>query len=172
MTCSFDCLGHIWGAEIISNANTSLCLIKKLLNNTKSIFHCCPYSFYMIWKIIGVGYGYNVRCSSYIFAQYSQPFTKLLRKYYPSTMILFVQFSILLYVLCFLPHVVLTLNVRGPSYLGLTRSISWLLMPWLLTSPGHQQPWYWLCGIGRFLSYLRNDFNYLRRINVDKWHKI
>ena len=33
-----------------------------------------------------------------------------------------------------------TLNVRGPSYLGLTRSISWLLMPWLLTSPGHQQP--------------------------------
>ena len=40
--------------------------------------------------------------------------------------------------------VVLTLNVRGPSYLGLTRSISWLLMPWLLTSPGHQQPWYLL----------------------------
>ena len=38
----------------------------------------------------------------------------------------------------------LTLNVQGPSYLSLTRSISWLLMPWLLTSPGHQQPWYWL----------------------------
>ena len=34
----------------------------------------------------------------------------------------------------------LTLNVRGPSLLGLTRSISWLLMPWLFTSPGHQQP--------------------------------
>ena len=31
----------------------------------------------------------------------------------------------------------LTLNVRGPSYLSLTRSISWLLMPWLLMSPGH-----------------------------------
>ena len=44
-------------------------------------------------------------------------------------------------------QVILTLNVRGPSYLGLTRSISWLLMPWLLTSPGHQQPWYWLCRI-------------------------
>ena len=71
-----------------------------------------------------------------------------------------------------LGHNVLTLNVRGPSYLGLTRSISWLLMPWLLTSPGHQQPWYWLCGIGRFLSYLRKDFNYLRRINVEKWHKM
>ena len=54
---------------------------------------------------------------------------------------------------------VLTLNVRGSSYLGLTRSISWLLMPWLLTSPGRQQPWYWLCRIGRFLSYLREDFN-------------
>ena len=67
---------------------------------------------------------------------------------------------------------ILTLNVRGPSYLSLTRSISWLLMPWLLTSPGHQQPWYWLCRIGRFLSYLRKDFSYLRRINVEKWHKM
>ena len=66
----------------------------------------------------------------------------------------------------------LTLKVRGPSYLGLTRSISWLLMPWLLTSPGHQQPWYWLCRIGRFLSYLRKDFNYLRCINMEKWHKM
>ena len=44
----------------------------------------------------------------------------------------------------------LTLNVRGPIYLGLTRSISWLL-----TSPGHQQPWYWLCRICRSWSYLR-----------------
>ena len=54
----------------------------------------------------------------------------------------------------------LTLNVQGLSYLGLTRSISWLLMPWLLTSPGHQQPWYRLCRIDRFLSYLRKDLNY------------
>ena len=30
----------------------------------------------------------------------------------------------------------LTFNVRGPSYLSLTRSISWLLMPWLHMSPG------------------------------------
>ena len=59
-----------------------------------------------------------------------------------------------------------TLNVRGPSYLGLTMSISWLLMPWLLTSPGHQHPWYWLCRIGGFLSYLRMDFKYLR---VSMW---
>ena len=67
---------------------------------------------------------------------------------------------------------VLTLNVRGPSYLHLTRSISWLLMLWPLTSPGHQQPWYWLCKIGRFLSYLRKDLNYLHRINVEKRHKM
>ena len=45
-------------------------------------------------------------------------------------------------VVCKTATVLLTLNVRGPSHLSLTRSISWLLMPWLLTSPGHQQPWY------------------------------
>ena len=57
------------------------------------------------------------------------------------------------------------LNMRGPSYLGLTRSISWLLLSWR-----RKEPWYWLCRIGRFLSYLRKDFNYLCRINVKKWH--
>ena len=35
--------------------------------------------------------------------------------------------------------------------------------PWLLASPGHQQPWDWLCRIGSSLSYLRKDFNYLCR---------
>ena len=64
-------------------------------------------------------------------------------------------------------HVNLTLNVRGPSYLGLTRSISWILMPWLLTSPGHQQPWYWLCRICKSWSYLWKDFKYLCPINVE-----
>ena len=66
----------------------------------------------------------------------------------------------------------LTLNVRGPSYLGLTRSISCLLMPWFLTSPGHQQSWYWLYRICRSLSYLRKDYKYLRYINVEEWHKM
>ena len=69
-------------------------------------------------------------------------------------------------------RVTLTLNVRGLSYLGLTRSISWLLMPWLLMSPGHQQPWYWLYRICRSFSYLREDFKYLCHINVDEWHKM
>ena len=62
-------------------------------------------------------------------------------------------------------RLILTLNVRGPSYLGLTRSISWLLMPCLLTSPGHQQPWYWLCKIYKSWFYTRKDFNYL-------WHVV
>ena len=69
-------------------------------------------------------------------------------------------------------HLLLTLSVRGPSYLGLTRSISWLLMPWLLTSPGHQQPWYWLYRICRSFSYLRKCFKYLCQINVEEWHKM
>ena len=60
----------------------------------------------------------------------------------------------------------LTLNVRGPSYLGLTMSLSWLLMPWLLTSPGHQHPCYWLCRICKSYSYVRKDSNYLCHINV------
>ena len=70
------------------------------------------------------------------------------------------------------PNNTLTLYVRGPSNLGLARSISWLLMPWLLSLPGHQQLWYWLCRIARSLSYLRNNFNYLCHINVEEWHKM
>ena len=38
-----------------------------------------------------------------------------------------------------------------------TRSIPWLLMTWLLTSPGHQQPWYWRCKIHRLLSSMRKS---------------
>ena len=59
----------------------------------------------------------------------------------------------------------------GYGYLSLTRSISWLLMPWLLTSPGHQQSWHWLYRICRSFSYLRKDFKYLCHINVEEWHK-
>ena len=39
-------------------------------------------------------------------------------------------------------------------------------MPWLLTSPGHQQPWYWLCKICRSWSYLRMDFKYICVISM------
>ena len=55
--------------------------------------------------------------------------------------------------------------MRGLSYRGLFRSISRLLMPWLLASPGHQQPWYWHDSeIGKSLFYTRKDSNYLRYV--------
>ena len=62
--------------------------------------------------------------------------------------------------------------MRGQSNLGLTSSISWLLMPWLLTSPGHQHPWYWPCRIGRSLPYFRKYFNYMCHVNEEEWHKM
>ena len=63
---------------------------------------------------------------------------------------------------CFKP-----LSVRGPSYLGITRSMTWLLVPWLLTSAGHQQPSYWQCRICRSWIYLGKDFKYLCHINME-----
>ena len=45
-------------------------------------------------------------------------------------------------------------------------------MPWLLVSPGHQHPWYWLCKIDKFLSYTRKDFNYLCHVRVEEWCKV
>ena len=39
---------------------------------------------------------------------------------------------------------VLTLLMPKTDYSQITRLIAWLLMPWLLASPGHQQPCYWL----------------------------
>ena len=32
-----------------------------------------------------------------------------------------------------------------PEYYVINGTISWLPMSWLLASPGHQQPWFWLC---------------------------
>ena len=64
---------------------------------------------------------------------------------------------------------VLTLNVRGPSYPGLTRSISLLLMTWGCKELGH---WYWLCKIGKSLSYMRKDFNFFYDVNVEEWCKM
>ena len=52
---------------------------------------------------------------------------------------------------------------------GRTRSILWLLMPWLLTLPGHQQQWYQLCRINGSLSSMRKAFNHLPNMSVEKW---
>ena len=42
----------------------------------------------------------------------------------------------------------------------------------LLASPGHQHPSYRLCRIGRFLSYMREDFNPLCPLIVEEWYKL
>ena len=34
-------------------------------------------------------------------------------------------------------------------------SIPWPMMPWCIASPGHQQPWCYLCGVSDALSFLR-----------------
>ena len=50
--------------------------------------------------------------------------------------------------------------VRVPSYCSLSKSKSWLLMPWILASSINQQPRYWLRSkLGRSLSYMSEDFN-------------
>ena len=64
----------------------------------------------------------------------------------------------------------LTPNMWGSSYLGLARSISWLLMTWLSALPDHQQPWYWQCKLGSLpwgristtsvMSMWRHDIRY------------
>ena len=53
----------------------------------------------------------------------------------------------------------LTLLVLKLEYSGINWSIPWLLMTWLLVSPGHQHPWYWKCRIIMSLSSMRKDFN-------------
>ena len=64
---------------------------------------------------------------------------------------------------------VISFLMLGHSYLGLTRSVSWLLMPWLLMSPGNQQQWYWLCELDRSLSYMGKDFDSLCHVRVEEW---
>ena len=63
-------------------------------------------------------------------------------------------------------------SMWGSSDLDLIGSLSWLLMPWLLASPGYQQPWYWLCEIGRSWSFRRKNSNCLCQVHVDEWHKM
>ena len=51
----------------------------------------------------------------------------------------------------------LILDMQGSNYYDLTCSVLWLLMPWVLVSPCHSHPWYWLCKIGRSLSYTKKE---------------
>ena len=52
-----------------------------------------------------------------------------------------------------------------------TRTISWLLMSWLLVSPGHQQSWYWSYKMGMLLSSLRVGLHNLSCFSfVETWN--
>ena len=59
------------------------------------------------------------------------------------------------------------------SYFGaearIFRSIPWLLMSWLLASPGHHRPWYWLCWANGPLYFMKKGFSPLRHVSVEKW---
>ena len=45
--------------------------------------------------------------------------------------------------------------------------VPWLLMPWPLMSPSHQQPWYWLWAVGSSLSSMRRDLNHLCHLWIE-----
>ena len=55
-----------------------------------------------------------------------------------------------------------------------TWRMPWLLMSWLLVLPGHHQPWYmyWWCRINGFLYSMRNNFNYLCHLSIEKWNYV
>ena len=76
--------------------------------------------------------------------------------------------------ICIWFYYVLTLQVLKTEYSGMTRSISWLPMPWLLASPGHQQPWYmyWLCRINCSLSFRKRITTYSCHHIVEKLYKM
>ena len=65
-----------------------------------------------------------------------------------------------------------SLLVLKPEYTRISRSIPWLLMTWLLMSPGHQQPCYWLWTTNRSLSSIGRNFKYLHHPNFGKWYKM
>ena len=55
---------------------------------------------------------------------------------------------------------VLTLLELQPEYSGWTRSIPWLLIPWLPVLPGKQNPRHWLGRINGSLFSIGEYFNY------------
>ena len=50
-----------------------------------------------------------------------------------------------------------------------TQYTAMMLMPWLLVSPCHQQPLYWLHRLNRSLSFMKQHFNYQHVLSVQKW---
>ena len=61
---------------------------------------------------------------------------------------------------CIFPCTIQTFKVSGlfvknTYFRSQTMSILWFLMPWVLSSPKHQQPWHWTYKMGMFLSSFR-----------------
>ena len=63
----------------------------------------------------------------------------------------------------------LTLLLLRAWYSRWIKSIPWLLMPWLLPAPGHQQPWYWQNGNHWSLFWMGIIFVYLCWEMIEKW---
>ena len=64
---------------------------------------------------------------------------------------------------------VLTFWLRRPEYSGRTGSKPWLLGHWLISSPGHQHPWYWPWRMVWSLSSIRtvySDLDHLQDSDV------
>ena len=72
-----------------------------------------------------------------------------------------------IYYIAIFTHLVFTLNVQELNYSGLTRTISWLLMPWFFCHQvisTHDIE----CKIGRSLSHMGKDFKYLCHVSVEE----
>ena len=46
------------------------------------------------------------------------------------------------------------------------------LAPCVANSLRYQQSWYWVCRAGKFLSYMRKEYNYLCHVSVGEWNKL
>ena len=81
---------------------------------------------------------------------------------YSTAQICILLSSIMLFYIC---SENLYFNERGVLYFYLEGLASLLLMLWLLMSPGHLQPWYWLC---RLTHWPLKDLNKILG-NQSKW---
>ena len=66
------------------------------------------------------------------------------------------------------PSQLLVLVLLKPFYSRVTRSIPWLLMPWLFVSTDHEQQWHWICKINFSFSSKRKDFNTISVLRNDE----
>ena len=69
---------------------------------------------------------------------------------------------------CLVPN----LLVLRLEYIRKFRSTPWLLMPWLLVSPRHQQPWHWLPRMNGSLSFIRKNFQLPLPSLIGRWKKM